>query len=176
MDAEDFFDELTNAVHQIDLEKVKNVAGKLKKTKGRVLIFGNGGSASIASHFSIDMVKNTNIECLNFNDASTLTCLSNDFGYENWVSFCVEKYGREGDHAIFISSSGNSANMLNGYACAKERELQTIVLTGFEENNKLKLLDNSNGFHVSSKCYNVVETCHQAILLGIFEEIIKRPL
>ena len=53
--------------------------------KKKTLIFGNGGSAAIASHFSVDVTKNAKVRCVNFNESDLLTCFSNDFGYEKWV-------------------------------------------------------------------------------------------
>ena len=65
--------------------KIEKLILKVKKDKKKILIFGNGGSAAIASHFSIDCNNKLKIKCLNFNEASILTCFSNDYGYENWV-------------------------------------------------------------------------------------------
>ena len=52
-----------------------------KGNKG--LIFGNGGSAAIASHFSVDLTKNASVRCLNFNESDLITCFANDYGFEN---------------------------------------------------------------------------------------------
>ena len=68
------------------------------------MIFGNGGSAAIASHFSVDLTKNAKIRCTNYNESDLLTCFSNDFGYEKWVEKAIEYYGDEGDVFIGISS------------------------------------------------------------------------
>ena len=51
------------------------------KKKGKVIIFGNGGSAATSSHFSVDLMKNAKIKSLNFNEADFITCLANDFGH-----------------------------------------------------------------------------------------------
>ena len=48
----------------------------------KIVSFGNGGSAAIASHFSIDLTKNAKIRCTNYNESDLITCFSNDFGYE----------------------------------------------------------------------------------------------
>ena len=71
-------------------QSTKNKLGSVKKhleltkrNKKKVIIFGNGGSAAIASHFSLDLTKNSRIRCVNFNESSLLTCFSNDYGYEN---------------------------------------------------------------------------------------------
>ena len=87
--------------------------------KNRVHIFGNGGSATIASHFSMDLTNNSNIKCLNYNDSAIITCFSNDFKYENWIAKVIQKYGDKNDLLILISSSGQSRNMINAVKAAK---------------------------------------------------------
>ena len=57
----------------------------LKKNDKKIMIFGNGGSAAIASHVSVDLTKNAKIRCVNYNEADLITCFANDYGYENWV-------------------------------------------------------------------------------------------
>ena len=93
------------------------------------MIFGNGGSAAIASHFSVDLTKNAKIRCTNYNESDLLTCFSNDFGYEKWVEKAIEYYGDEGDVLILISSGGNSQNMLNAaHFAKKKRNLVRLLL------------------------------------------------
>ena len=87
------------------------------------MIFGNGGSAAISSHVSIDLTKNAKIRTLNFNEADLITCFSNDFGYEKWVEKAVEYYHQKNDILILISSSGESRNMLNAANFAKTNQL-----------------------------------------------------
>lgn len=149
-------------------ESIMHSAKLAKKT----LIFGNGGSAAIASHFAVDLSKNGKIRTLCFNEPSLITCLSNDYGYENWVSKCVEYHADEGDTIIFISSSGKSKNMLNGASAAREKMAHKIItFTGFEENNPLSKLGDVNVW-VNSKAYNFVENIHQIQLLAIVDSII----
>ena len=64
----------------LDIKKIIDINESKK-----ILIFGNGGSAAIASHFSVDMTKNAKVRCVNFNEADLITCFSNDYGYEKWV-------------------------------------------------------------------------------------------
>ena len=59
--------------------KTKKILLKLKRDKKKALIFGNGGSAAIASHFSVDLTKNAKIRCTNYNESDLLTCFSNDY-------------------------------------------------------------------------------------------------
>ena len=72
--------------------QISNILKKITK-KNKVMIFGNGGSAAIASHFSVDLTKNTNIRCLNLNEHSLITCFANDYGYEKWVEKSIYFYG-----------------------------------------------------------------------------------
>ncbi len=166
-------------------EKVKNSKFYIKdfinlirilkkyKNKNRVHIFGNGGSASIASHFSLDLTNNSNIKCLSYNDPSLITCYSNDFGYDNWVYRVVNKYGNKGDLLILISSSGKSKNMINAIKAAKIKEFNKIItLTGFHKNNPLKKKGDIN-LWINSKEYNIIENIHQFWLLMLVD-ILKK--
>ena len=92
------------------------------------LIFGNGGSAAIASHFSVDLTKNASVRCLNFNESDLITCFSNDYGFENWIAKAVEFYGDQGDVLIVISSSGQSKNMINATLSARTKKFSKIVI------------------------------------------------
>ena len=57
------------------------------------MIFGNGGSAAIASHVAVDFSKNASVRMINFNEADLITCLANDYGFENWMAKAIEIYG-----------------------------------------------------------------------------------
>jgi|TARA_B100000795_G_C22806623_1_gene445369 D-sedoheptulose 7-phosphate isomerase len=143
---------------------------QLKKTGGKILIFGNGGSAAIASHFAIDINKNTNFKCMNFSDSSHITCLSNDYGYEEWIKKSLDKFGQKQDIVILISSSGMSKNMINAIN-KKKRYKSIITFTGFSKSNKLKNLGDIN-FYVNSSKYNYVENVHQCWLLSLVDCLI----
>lgn len=146
---------------------------KKYKNKNRVHIFGNGGSASIASHFSLDLTNNSNIKCLSYNDPSLITCYSNDFGYDNWVYRAVNKYGNKGDLLILISSSGKSKNMINAIKAARIKKFNKIItLTGFHKNNPLKKKGDIN-LWINSKEYNIIENIHQFWLLMLVD-ILKK--
>ena len=64
------------------LQEVKKILVETNKNKNKTMIFGNGGSAAIASHFSVDLTKNAKIRCVNYNESDLLTCFSNDFKSE----------------------------------------------------------------------------------------------
>ena len=138
----------------------------------KILIFGNGGSAAIASHFSVDLTKNAGVRCTNFNEADLITCFANDYGFERWVEKTVDFYGDEGDLLIVISSSGSSKNMLNGIKAARSGNFKAVItLSGFDKDNPLRRLGDIN-LWVDSRAYNFVENIHQVWLLAIVDLII----
>ena len=157
-----------------DLVKVKEILLKTHQNKKKTMIFGNGGSAAIASHFSVDLTKNAGVRCTNYNESDLLTCFSNDFGYEHWVAKAIEFYGDEEDSVILISAGGNSENMVNGAKSARNKKLNSIItFTGNDKNNKLNNLGDIN-FWVNSKAYNHIENVHQMLLLSLVDLIIGK--
>lgn len=173
-----YFNTLRNLIsfNNKDIEKlikVKKIFETLKKTKKKILVFGNGGSAAIASHFSVDITKNAKIKCSNYNESDLITCFSNDFGYENWIKKALDYYAFKDDIMILVSSSGRSKNIINAAKFAKKRRIKLITLSGLNSKNPLKKIGDIN-FFVNSKNYNVVETTHLTILLAIVENIISQ--
>ena len=156
------------------LVEVKKILLNVKKNKFKVMIFGNGGSAAIASHVSVDLTKNAGIRCSNYNEADLITCFSNDYGYERWIEKAIDFYSDAGDVLILISSSGKSQNMINACKAAKNKNISKIItFTGHEKNNPLSKLGDIN-FWINSKAYNFVENAHQVWLLTICDLIIGK--
>ena len=157
------------------VDQLEKVAHLLKTVHGegkKALVFGNGGSAAVASHFSVDLTKNAGVRCINFNEADLITCFANDYGFERWVEKAVDFYGDEGDLLIVISSSGGSKNMLNGVKAAREGKFRAVVtFSGFDKENPLRKLGDIN-IWMDSKAYNYVENIHQIWLLAIVDLII----
>jgi len=154
------------------LEKVADLIKVISAKGNKVIIFGNGGSAAISSHFSVDLTKNAGVRCVNCNEADLITCFSNDYGYERWVEKAVDFYGDEGDLLIVISSSGSSKNMLNGVKAARNGNFNAVVtFTGFADENPLRQLGDIN-LWADSKAYNFIENIHQVWLLAIVDLII----
>ena len=140
----------------------------------KTIIVGNGGSAAMASHFSVDLTKNAGVRCVNFNEADLITCFANDYGFDRWVEKAVEFYGDEGDVLIAISSSGSSENMLNGCKAARNKNFSSVItFSGFNADNPLRQLGDIN-LWVDSKAYNFVENIHQLWLLAIVDLIIGK--
>ena len=150
---------------------LKKTIKKVKKSKKKILKFGNGGSAAIASHFSVDLTKNAKVRAVNFNEADLITCFSNDYGYENWVKRTIEFHADKRDLIILISSSGESKNMINACKFAlKKKHFPIITFTGFKKNNSLSKLGHIN-FWINSKKYNHVENTHQFLLLSLADSL-----
>ena len=175
----DDFNKLMNLNSNEIKRKLVNLKKNLittKKKRKKILIFGNGGSAAIASHFSVDLTKNAKIRCTNYNESDLITCFSNDFGYEHWIEKTLEYYGNKGDVLIVISSSGKSKNMINGCVAARKKKFSKIItLTGHSKNNSLKKLGDIN-LWVNSKAYNYIENIHQFWLLSLVDLIIGKKV
>jgi len=153
---------------------VKNILTDIRKSKNKIMIFGNGGSAAIASHVSVDLTKNANVRCVNYNEADLITCFSNDYGYERWIEKAVDFYADANDVLILISSSGKSQNMLNACKAAKNKKISKIItFTGHDKDNPLSKKGDIN-FWIDSKAYNFVENTHQVWLLTIVDLIIGK--
>ena len=112
---------------------IKKLLLNCKKNNKKVIIFGNGGSSAIASHFSVDLTKNSRIRCVNFNEYDLITCFSNDFGYENWILKAIDYYGDKGDLLILISSSGMSKNITNGCKIARKKKNEDSYFIRFSK-------------------------------------------
>ena len=103
---------------------------------GKLLIFGNGGSAADAQHLAAELVNRFQREreaiaaVALTTDASILTSVANDYSFERVFVRQVEALGRPGDVALAISTSGGSANVVSGLEAARARGLKTIALTG----------------------------------------------
>jgi D-sedoheptulose 7-phosphate isomerase len=103
---------------------------------GRILTFGNGGSAADAQHFADELAGRFDRErpalpalALTAN-TSDLTAIGNDYGFDHVFARLVQAHGRMGDLAVAISTSGNSPNVLEAVAEARSRGLRSIGLTG----------------------------------------------
>ena len=117
------------------IEVVQLIAQAFREGK-KVLLFGNGGSATDASHIAAEFVNRFLLErpplpaiALN-TDPAVLTSISNDYDYSQIFSKQLAALGTEGDVVIGISTSGNSPNVIKAIDVAKKNGMRTIVLTG----------------------------------------------
>jgi len=167
---------LAKAIISIDSNLLIKTAGLIRSTsenKKKIILIGNGGSASIASHVAIDLTKAAGCRAITFNEPNLLTCFANDYGYENWVKNALDFYADKGDLAILISSSGSSLNIINGAGKARELGMSVITLSGFSNNNQLRKLGDIN-LYVESNSYNIVEMTHHIWLVSIVDYIVGK--
>lgn len=132
----------------------------IAKTHNKIIFLGNGGSSGIASHSATDYLKNGRLRALTLSDAATLTCLSNDYGYERVYSEWLTFHGKENDLLFAISSSGQSENILNAVKTAKDLKMKVVTFSGFKQDNPLRALGDIN-FYIESCEYGFVELAHQ---------------
>ena len=128
------------------LAEIGEVLLKAKAEGRSVFLMGNGGSAATASHVTNDLVKGCRagdapgFRAFCLSDSSALvTCLANDFSYEEVYSILLRTYAKAGDVALAFSGSGNSPNIVRGLAAAKELGLTTIGFGG-RDGGRMKAL------------------------------------
>ena len=145
----------------------------------KVLLFGNGGSAADAQHIAAEFVGRFAMEraalpatALSVN-TSCLTAIGNDYGFDRVFSRQIEAFGKPGDVAVGISTSGSSPNVLLGLAKAKEIGLTTVALTG-DSGGKMKN-DADYCISVPSSETPRIQECH--ILIGhAIAELVEKAI
>jgi len=148
---------------EIALGRTRTRFVKCHEAGARVIFIGNGGSAAIASHMAIDYSKNGGVRAMAFNDVPTLTCLANDFGYDNVFAKQLEYYATKKDIVVIVSSSGRSLNILAAARTAKAMGCYVVTFTGMNPNNALRALGDLN-YWVPSADYGLVELTHLTLL------------
>ena len=147
---------ITDYLHRVSKSLIETDCGALnaiadciihtKETGARIFTVGNGGSASTASHFCNDLVKGCRVDsrtgfkaqCL-CDPMPVLTCLANDFSYDDVFAVQLRTYAQKGDLLVAYSGSGNSPNILRAAECAREMGLFVIGFSG-RDGGKLKQL------------------------------------
>ena len=157
---------------------VQMVVGTLKGG-GKLLIFGNGGSAADAQHIAAEfvnkfMMKRDALPAIALTtDTSVLTSVANDTDFSQVFSRQIEALGQEGDLAWGITTSGRSSNVVQGLIRAKQLGLKTLVLTGSDGGEVLKVADLS--LLVPSRSTPRVQEVH--IMIGhIICELVEEEL
>jgi len=123
---------------EANFEKIKKAGDEMIsaiKKGGKVISCGNGGSMSDAMHFAEEMTGRFRenrgpIPAVAISDPAHITCISNDYGYDYIFSRYVESIGQPQDVLLAISTSGNSANVINAVLAAKAKKMVVVGLTG----------------------------------------------
>lgn len=118
-----------------DIERAATLLIHTFENGGRVYACGNGGSMSDAMHFAEELTgryrgNRAGLPAQAISDVGHLTCVANDFGYDQVFARYVTSHGRPGDCLLAISTSGKSANVINAAVAAKDREMSVLALTG----------------------------------------------
>jgi D-sedoheptulose 7-phosphate isomerase len=166
-----YFSEMTKLLDRVDCRQIDAFADLLHRAwreRRRVFMFGNGGSASTASHHVLDLVKTASVDgqprllalCMNDNFGIT-TAVGNDITYEESFTFPLSSYAQKGDVAVALTCSGNSPNILHACRWARENGLTVVALTGFA-GGKVKDLAHVH-LNIPSDNYGLVEDMHLSI-------------
>jgi len=174
--------EVKNAFIHTHAERVVEV-GQLMirafRDSKKVLFFGNGGSATDASHLAAEFVGRYHrdrepLPALALaTDMAAVTCIANDYDFSDIFSRQIQAHGRKGDVAVAISTSGNSLNVIRGVEAAHERGLVTVGWTGAGGGKLADVVDYC--FNVPSSVTARIQECH--ITLGhVLCELIEERL
>ncbi len=130
-----------------DVAEAVAILQKALKSGNKLLIFGNGGSASDSQHIAAELVnkyalKRKALPAIALTtDGSILTSVSNDGSFENVFSRQIEALGKKGDVALALSTGGKSPNVIKALKTAKSMELKTIALVGSDKSKVRRLSD-----------------------------------
>lgn len=128
------------------LEKTARLMADAIRLGGKIISCGNGGSCCDAMHFAEELTgryrdNRRALPAIAIADPSHLTCVANDFGYEDVFSRYVEGLGRPGDVLLGISTSGTSKNVLKAAKAAREKGMKIVVLCGHKHTELTELAD-----------------------------------
>lgn len=162
---------LTASGSLAELEAAAKLVDETSRAGGQIIVLGNGGSAAIASHVAVDLVKAAGRRARTFHDPSLMTCFANDFGFEEWMAEAVTRFADPVDGLIAISSSGESADIVQAAERALDMGMPVLALSGFSPTNRLRGLGDVSLWADSTE-YNMVEITHQNWLLAIVDYLI----
>jgi D-sedoheptulose 7-phosphate isomerase len=165
--------QLADALAGPAAEAASRIASALQNGH-KVLVFGNGGSAADAQHFAGEMVGRFKLNgraalpmLALTTDSTVLTCVANDFSYEEVFSRQVEAFAQPGDVVIGISTSGRSPNVVRALRAARERGAVTIALLGGDGGTATQEADLP--IIVASKDATRIQECHITLIHAISE-------
>ena len=128
------------------IEKAAQICVEALRDGNKIISCGNGGSLCDATHFAEELTgryrdSRCPLPAIAINDPAYMTCVGNDFGFQNVFSRYVEGVGSKGDVLLAISTSGNSQNILDAVAKAQQKGMKVISLTSLGENKLAPLSD-----------------------------------
>ena len=142
------------------------VLSGVRRNNNAVYVIGNGGSAGVSSHVITDFVNVIKLRAYTLHDPSLITCMANDYGYENAFARLLQQMARPGDVLVAISSSGRSPNIRNAAEQMTSSGGTVVTLSGFAADNPLRALGDIN-IWLDSTDYGFVEIGHQFVLHNV---------
>lgn len=169
--AHSYLGQLTLALTKYPVEQVLKTGEILLKKldEGTLYVAGNGGSASTASHMATDLGvgslrrKNPLRIVSLVDNAAVLTATANDLSFDEIFSQQLKLLGRKGDVFICFSASGNSKNLINAVEKAREMQITTISVTGFDGGTLKSICDFNIHIETAIGSYGVVEDLHSTV-------------
>jgi len=141
------------------IQKNLRMLEDLRERGGNLFLVGNGGSAGVVSHILTDFINVDKLNARTLHESSLISCMSNDYGYENSFSEPLSTLAREKDLLIAVSSSGRSPNIHNAVKSIKKVGGEAITLSGFGHDNPLRSMGELN-IWLDSNSYGLVEIGH----------------
>ena len=179
----DYIKQQKTALDSIPVEAVAEIINVFKEALAQdrqIFIFGNGGSASNASHFITDLGKGASdklgsrFRCLSLNDnISWITALGNDYSYEDVFQKQLQNFARPGDIVMTLSVSGNSPNLVKAIDWAVNNGMYTIALVGAKRGRLAQLAQKV--VVINSEHYGRVEDAHMGVCHMICYAFMENP-
>ena len=154
-----------------DFNEFLDLVIKTLKKGNKIILFGNGGSASDAQHIAAELVvkykkKRRSIPAISLStDTSTITAIGNDFSFNEIFSRQIESIGKPGDIAIGITTSGKSKNVINALKLAKKKKITSVILTK-EKYPKKKQIEKISDFILGVPAEETARIQELHILVG----------
>ncbi|MFN3951941.1 MAG: SIS domain-containing protein [Thermaurantimonas sp.] len=178
-DIQDYFKNAREAIDQIPLSKVSELADAILKVYqdgATIFSMGNGGSGATATHVAGDYVKGASFGldkrfrfmCLNDN-IPALMAISNDISYDAIFEEQLKNFAKQGDLVIGLSGSGNSKNVVNALQWAKDQGIMTAALTGYRGGQCAAIADIS--IHIPVSDMEIVEDLHMMVFHAVKRRI-----
>ena len=184
----DYVERLQSELERVDPKEIQSWADLIFQAwqnEKFVFVFGNGGSATTATHISEDLGKSSlrqddlkdetkkRLKILSLTDnLGWILALGNDVGYDQIFVQQLMNYGGPGDLVIAISGSGNSPNVLTAVDWANRHGLKTFALTGFD-GGKLRRMQQA-GMHVPLNDMGMVESIHLCLFHWVLNDVFAR--
>ena len=161
--------DLLQKINFKELDKIINLLKKSFKNNNILYTCGNGGSSSLADHFTCDFIKQTNnqtrlkVKSISLaSNFSLISAIANDVSYDKIFSFQIEKLCKKDDVLFLFSVSGNSPNLIEAIKVGKKIGVKIVSFTGFDGGKLSKISDFNLNFPIAN--FGMAEDCHISIM------------